>query len=212
MTFSTYLNTLDFHITFVGKEQFHVSEKLIYVDFLETWGARLHRGNQRRPETRRAKRSRIGIKGWDRNGRRGIQIEKVQKVEQIPRISRLVWNQLSLWRRNQCIGGCIRVAKSNLAHTWCTRYIDIYLLGRFTPQSTVLGCLVFTSRATTLLVFPLENTRTYPRASFLSPFLSTVASPPRLSLTFIALSNSGRPGISRNLGVVLARITCRSYV
>lgn len=73
------------------------------------------------------------------------------------------------------------MAKSNLAvSTGHIRvlvvYIYIYLLERFTPQSTVLGCLVFTSRATTLLVFPLENTRTYPTPpsflSFLLPLLS----------------------------------------
>lgn len=78
------------------------------------------------------------------------------------------------------------MAKSNLAvSTGHIRvlvvYIYIYLLERFTPQSTVLGCLVFTSRATTLLVFPLENTRTYPTPpsflSFLLPcFPSTIVS------------------------------------
>lgn len=103
--------------------------------------------------------------------------------------------------RNQCIGGCIRVAKSNLAvSTWHIRgvlgvYIDIYiyLLGRFTPQSTVLGCLVFTSRATTLLVFPLENTRT-----FLSLFLSTIDFHSTIvSYLYRPFQFKERPGISR---------------
>lgn len=95
------------------------------------------------------------------------------------------------------------------AHTWCTRSIYIYIFTR-KIHAPINGTRMpsiyepchdsarFSSRKYTYI----------PHASFLSLFPSTLAFPPRLSLTFIALSNSGRPGT----GVVLARITCRSYV
>lgn len=135
---STYLNTLNFHIPspWWNREEISRVRKVNLRRFLGNSGngSIASRKSKTAGDTQRAKRRiGIGMKGWDRNGRKGIQIEKVQKVEQIPRISRLVWNQLSLWWRNQCIGGCIRVAKSNLAvSTWHIRgvlgvYIDIYI-------------------------------------------------------------------------------------
>ena len=119
-------------------------------------------------------------------GRRNTN-RKSSKSGTVPRTSRLVGNQLSRLWRNQCIGGCIRVwpkvtRQFRLVRT-CVRYIDIYLLGRFTPQSTV-GCLVFTSRAMTLLVFLQEDTH-IPARPFLSlSFCLRVLC--RLSLSFVS--------------------------